>query len=129
MIVRVLEEEPEEVPSPSSPRRRRPLVLGTVGALGLVALVVAQGGGGRLIAEEVPSGWGDVEMTCDTLRLEKDGRAIERFTCRALGGQPLPAGLYESPESQWTSDITRVQAKKSRIRISPDGEVEGWATY
>ena len=133
MIVRVLEEEPDEVPAPTrepSPRRsRRPLALGVLAALGLGALVIVQEGGGRLISEEVPSYWGEVPMTCDTLRMEQGGRAIERFKCRALGGRALPSGLFEPPDSAWASDITGRESKDSRIRISPDGEVEGWAIY
>ena len=86
-------------------------------------------GEGSLIIEDVPSGWGDVPMICDTERLADGDRAIERFWCRAVGGRELPTGTFRSPGSQWRSDITRLPAKRSLVRISEDGEVEGWAIY
>lgn len=133
MIVRVLEEEPENVPAAPTgergPRRRLPLVLGTVATLAVGAVALAQDGSGSLTFEEVPSGWEDVPMTCDTMRIERGNRAIERFRCRALGGRPLPVGVFRPPGSTWTSDITRRPARDSRIEISEDGDVVGWAIY
>ena len=133
MIVRVLEEEPEDVPAPPrrerQPRRRLPLVLGLVAALAVGAVAIAQDGTGALMFEEVPSGWEDVPMTCDTMRIEQGERAIERFRCRALGGRGLPSGVFGPPESNWNSDITRRPARDARIEISKDGDVVGWAAY
>ena len=82
-----------------------------------------------LTVEEVPSYWGTITMTCHTVLLEDDGRAFERFRCRAIDGGVLPPGLYRSPEDQWTSDITRRQARTNEIRISENGELVGWAEY
>lgn len=131
VIVRVLEEEPEERgerPAPP-PKERRParLAPGLLAALPLAALVIALEGDGPAI--DLPSYWGDVPMTCKTLRLERNGRAGEWFGCRALAGGRLPAGLYTPPESNWRSDVTRRSASDSRIRITRDGEVRGWALY
>lgn len=131
VIVRVLE-EPEEAPPP--PRDRRPagrgsLVAGVLLTIGIAALVIALDRPQSLTVADVPSYWGDVPMTCHTARLEQDDGAIEWFWCRAVGGRSLPPGLYRSPESQWISDITRRRARESRIRISADGEVAGWARY
>jgi hypothetical protein len=132
VIVRVFEEEDEPVeappppaapPQPRSPWLALPVTLAVVG----LALLLAPSGSWQIA--DVPSGWGDVPMTCDTLRIEKGDQAAEFFSCRALGGRPLPPGLYESPESQWTSDITRRDARESRIRIPRDGRLSGWAVY
>jgi hypothetical protein len=135
VVVRVLEEEPEEAPpqpqreEPAPDRKRRSLVPALLGVLAFVAVVIALEGRGPLTIADVPSYWGDVPMTCDTIRVEDGDRAIEYFQCRALGGRRLPPGLYSSPESQWRSDLTRQAADQSRIRISRDGEVVGWARY
>ena len=133
VIVRVLEEPEKETPAPPArepqPGRRRTLVLGVLGWLGVVSLVIALERPGPLTITEVPSGWFDIPMTCHTVRLEREDSAVELFNCRALGGRRLPPGLYRSPKSQWTSDITRRDAKESRIRISPDGELVGSARY
>ena len=94
-----------------------------------MVLLIALEGEGSLVIEDVPSGWGDVPMICDTERLQDGVRAVERFWCRAVGGRELPTGTFRSPGSQWRSDITRAPARRSLVRISPDGEVEGWATY
>lgn len=133
VIVRVLE-EPEEA-GPTAPRERQPpagrrtLLVGVLAWLGAVSLVIALERPGPLTIADVPSGWFDIPMTCHTVRLEREDGAEELFNCRALGGRRLPPGLYRSPRSQWTSDITRRDAKESRIRISPDGELVGWARY
>ena len=134
VIVRVLEEEPEDEAPPPPPREPREppgprRILAALGLLLVVAVLIAREGDGALTIADVPSGWGDVPMSCDTVRLERDERAVEHFTCRAIGGRPLPAGTYRSPESQWTSDISRRDADSSHVKISKDGEVVGWATY
>jgi hypothetical protein len=134
VIVRVLEEEPEETPapppSPAPQPSRPPRLLPKLGAaLAVAVLVMVLDSPGALTVQDVPSYWGEIPMNCHTVRLEEDDASAEWFWCRAAGGRPLPPGLYESPESQWTSDITRREAKVSRIRISRDGEVAGWAGY
>jgi hypothetical protein len=133
VIVRVLDDEPDDEPlgpqePQPSPPSRRVVVAGAV-AIVVLLLAIATEGRGSLMIVDVPSGWGEVDMTCRTERLEEGDRAVERFWCRAIGGRPLPAGTYRSPGSQWTSDITRRDAEESWVRISRDGEVEGWATY
>ena len=133
VIVRVLEEEAEEAPpapaGDQQPLGRRPLVIGIVAATAAFVLAIALEREGSMTIAEVPSYWEDVPMTCHTVRLEEDERAIEMFRCRAVGGRSLPPGLYRTPDARWMSDITRRAARASQIRISPDGDVTGWATY
>ena len=134
VTVRVLvepEEDEEDGPSPAEqPRERRPaLVLAALAALGIVLLAIGLRDRTSLTIAHVPSFWTDVPMICHTGRVDEDGRGIEWFECRAVGDRPLPPGLYSTPESQWTSDLTREDARETRIRISPDGEVAGWAVY
>jgi hypothetical protein len=138
VVVRVLEEEPEELPPPPPPTQpsrdqppaeRRSPAPWLLTVLAVVGLTIALEGRGSITIVDVPSFWGDVPMTCHTVRVERDEGAVEWFRCRAVGGRPLPAGVYRSPESQWTSDITRRDARESRIRIWPDGDVVGWARY
>ena len=133
--VRWEHDEPAAVPKP--PRtdegdRRRvafgPFLVGLVVLAALAWMVTASPRGG-LTVKDVPSAWGDVPMTCRTARLEQDGGAVEVFHCRAVGGGSLPPGTYRSPDSQWTSDITRVDARADVIEITPDGRVDGWAAY
>jgi hypothetical protein len=131
VTVRVLE-EPDETASPPGDRQGAPrwkLMVGALPAIAIVALAIALEDGGALTIAEVPSYWGDAPMTCDTVRFEQGERAVEWFSCRALAGRRLPPGLYRSPDSQWTSDITRLDARQNVIRISPEGKVVGWATY
>lgn len=133
VIVRVLEEEEsEDAPAPArrgAPQGRRAFVIAAVAAAAIVGLAAALAPRTAFTLDDVPSFWGDVPMTCKTARFAQDERAVEFFWCRATSGESLPPGLYESPESSWTSDITRRPARSSRIRITPDGEVAGWATY
>jgi hypothetical protein len=142
VIVRVLEDEPDEAPL-ESPRpvpqpsgRRRLLDADAVLPAALAAVCIAMPGlvlqgPGSLTIKTVPSSWGDVPMKCHTVRVDagERGRALERFRCRAVDDLPLPPGLYLSPESQWFSDITSRSSRESRVRITPDGEVTGTATY
>lgn len=135
VVVRVVEDEPEEDARPQPPRPERPPGRGRVPAWVAIPAVVVFGlaiafeGRGSMRIDEVPSFWGDVPMTCDTVRLARGDRAVERFTCRAVGDGRLPPGLYRSPDARWSSDFTGRPARSSRIRISRDGEVTGWATY
>jgi hypothetical protein len=132
VIARVLEEPEDDPPPPPDdrPPARWPMpILGAAAAMGFLALLLVLGGRGSLTIADVPSSWGEIPMTCHTTRLEQDDRAFEWFRCRSTGGLSLPPGLYRSPESQWSSDITRHPATESRIQISPDGEAEGWAAY
>ena len=126
----VEEGEPEQVDSaPQEPPR--PRQIGSVAALALAGVVVALAAraGNTFSAETVPSAWGDIAMRCDTMRLKSGAKAVEAFSCRATDGSQLPPGRYESPETQWTSDITREDALTSVIEISGDGELNGVATY
>jgi hypothetical protein len=131
VVARVLDEPEEIPPTPGDqPRPRRPtLFLGAVAAIGILALLAVLEGGGRLTIDDLPSSWGDIPMTCHTGRLEQGERAVEWFNCRAVGGRTPAPGVYRSPASQWTSDVTRRDARESWIRISDDGVVVGWAKY
>ena len=122
----------QERPAPSITRERegRPLVaLGALAAVTIVALAIALAGDKWMTVEDLPSAWGDVPMTCETMRLEQGDRALEWFRCYAVGGGALPPGVYRSPVSQWTSDVTRRDAVVNEIEIAPDGELTGWAAY
>ena len=114
---------------PPRQRRRPPFAGAIVGAMAAVAVVLALLDGDGWTFGDVPSYWERVPMTCETLRVERDDGAGEWFSCRAIGGGRLPPGLYLTPDSQWRSDITGRPARRSRIRISRDGELEGWAAY
>ena len=128
-----LEEEPKAPKAPKPPKEPRDrrllpgllIVLGVVFAFALAALT----DGGTLAVDDLPSGWGDTPMICKTARIQDGGAAFEMFRCHAVGGGVLPPGVYRSPESQWTSDFTRRDARASEIRIGTDGEVHGWAAY
>jgi hypothetical protein len=68
-------------------------------------------------------------MTCATVRVEEDDRALEFFRCKAQGAGRLPPGDYRPPETDWRSDFDRRRATDHAIRISPNGVVLGWARY
>ena len=78
---------------------------------------------------DLPSYWESVEMTCATVRIEEDDRTFEFFRCNAQGAGRLPPGAYRPPETNWNSDFDRRRATDHAIRISPTGEVRGWALY
>ena len=120
--------EPEQPPRPDAPRRIPNKVVIVAAVVGLLVALAAVPDRGTLLVDDVPSAWGNVPMRCYTARIENPGRALELFRCRALGGAPLPAGLYRSPESSWTSDITRIDARRNEMRISRD-VLTGWAVY
>jgi hypothetical protein len=132
VVARVLPDDPEPSPPRAHPRksvRPRAFALGMLGAIVVVALATAQAGGGSLAVDDVPSAWNEVPMTCKTARFEQGRRALELFRCHALGGGTLPPGVYRSPDSLWTSDITRRDARANVMEISPEGELRGWAAY
>ena len=83
----------------------------------------------RVTFADLPSYWGSVEMTCATVRIEEDDRTLEYFRCNAQGAGQLPPGAYRPPETNWNSDFDRRRATDHAIRISPTGEVLGWALY
>ena len=118
-----------DAPAGDAPFALRGIVLGTLAAVVVIALATLLADRGSLIVKDVPSSWGDVSMTCKTTRLEQDGHAFELFNCHADRGGTLPPGVYRSPESQWTSDLTRRDARANVIRITPDGQLYGWAAY
>jgi hypothetical protein len=95
----------------------------------LVLVAAALTSSGTLTVRDVSSGWDDVPMTCRTLRLEDGDRALEAFRCHAVGAGRLPPGVYRSPDSQWTSDITRRDALADAMRISRSGVLTGVAVY
>jgi hypothetical protein len=119
------------VPRETQPRvgQRAIALVGLAAVITVVALAASLTGRSGLAIEDVPSFWGDVQMTCHTARFTQDQRALELFRCHAVDGGTLPPGVYTSPEATWTSDITRRDARVNRIRISPDGELTGWAAY
>ena len=120
---------PPDAPAGDAPFALRGIVLGTLAAVVVIAIATLLADRGSLIVKDVPSSWGDVSMTCKTTRLEQDGHAFELFNCHADRGGTLPPGVYRSPESQWTSDLTRRDARANVIRITPDGQLYGWAAY
>lgn len=95
----------------------------------IVGLAAALAGRGSVTLAEVPSSWGPVPMTCDTARFEEEDRAVELFSCRATAGGTLPPGVYRSPASRWTSDLTRRDALVNEMVIAPDGDLTGVAVY
>jgi hypothetical protein len=125
-------DETQEVPLRSDAEQlvgRRAVAVGGLAATILVVLAIVAADRGSLMFEDVPSSWGDVEMTCRTARFEQDDRALEVFRCHAVRGGTLPPGVYRAPDAQWTSDLTRRDARANAIEISPDGELTGWAVY
>ena len=127
----------EASPKPEAAANPKPPSFQANPALAIVALVVfavllgviVSDQSGRVTIANLPSYWGSVEMTCATVRVEEDGRAIEYFLCRAQGAGELPPGDYRPPESNWRSDFDRRRATDHAIRISPNGVVLGWARY
>lgn len=129
VFAEIVPEEPEETPR-DSPLSALRVPAAFVTAVVLTAAAVATSTRDIDVTfTEVPSAWGQVPMECATTRLEQGPRALELFRCRAVGAGRLPPGRYGSPESQWTSDITRVDAVVSRIVIERSGQMEGWAVY
>lgn len=128
VVVHRVVEEDDEIVAPARSARPRPWA--AIAALILVAATLAVvRDRDALIIETVPSGWEDIVMRCDTLRLQSAEGAVEAFHCRAVGGGVLPPGVYSSPDARWTSDITLRDARASLITISPEGELRGRAIY
>jgi hypothetical protein len=125
------DEAQEAPPRPIAEPRVGPraVAFGGLAVTVMVVLAMLAADRGSFKVEDVPSFWEDIEMTCRTARLERDDRALEVFSCQAVRGGTLPPGIYRSPDAQWTSDLTRRDARANAIEISPDGELTGWATY
>ena len=123
--------KPEAAAKPKLPSFRAGLAL-AIGALvvfGVLLGVIVGDDSSRVTFAKLPSYWGSVEMTCATVRVGEDGRALEYFLCKAQGAGRLPPGEYRPPETNWRSDFDRRRATDHAIRISPDGVVLGWARY
>ena len=123
------EPEPEPPPPPVRPSGLRTVAL--LAAVVVVAAMVLGAVVGRTTAQitELASAWGTVPMRCKTIRVEQGDRAFELFECRATGGLRLPPGVYRTPDAQWTSDLTRIDARVNEIVITQRGELTGWAAY
>ncbi len=118
---------PEDVQEPASAAFTLAIALMAVLTLMLAAAIVT--GRTAYTRETVASGWGDIPMTCDTQRFDRDDRAFELFQCTAVGGGRLPPGLYESPRALWRSDLTGQEAAGNVIRITGGGALTGFAVY
>ena len=127
----------EASPKPEIPAKPKPPSFPARPALAIVALVafavllgvIVSAHSSRFTFADLPSYWGSVKMTCATVRIEEDDRTLEIFRCHAPGAGQLPPGAYRPPESNWNSDFDRRLAADHAIRISPTGEVLGWALY
>ena len=124
-------------PQPEAPAKPKPPSFPAGPALAIVALVafavllgvIVSAHSGRVTFADLPSYWESVEMTCATVRIEEDDRTFEFFRCNAQGAGQLPPGAYRPPGTNWNSDFDRRRARDHAIRISPTGEVVGWALY
>jgi hypothetical protein len=124
--------EPADTETPLTPRTastRYVVILGTAVLIALTILGVSLSAGTSLTVVEVGSAWEGIPMTCHTARLEQGDRALELFSCHAIGGGELPPGVYEPPDAQWTSDLTGADALRNRIAITAEGDLAGWALY
>ena len=127
----------EPSPKPEAPAKPKPPSFPARPALAIVALVafavllgvIVSAHSSRVTFADLPSYWENVEMTCATVRSEEDDRTLEIFRCHAQGAGQLPPGDYRPPETNWNSDFDRRRATDHAIRISPTGEVYGWALY
>jgi len=116
-------------PKPPSVRASPALAIVALVMFGVLLGVIVSDDPSRVTFAELPSYWGNVEMTCATVRVGEDGRALEYFLCKAQGAGQLPPGDYRPPETNWRSDFDRRPATDHAIRISPNGVVLGWARY
>jgi hypothetical protein len=121
-------EAPAEPTPPSFPGGPALAIVALVAFAVLLGLIVSAQSN-RVTIADLPSYWGSVEMTCDTVRIEEDDRTLEFFRCDAQGAGQLPPGAYRPPGTHWNSDFDRRRATDHAIRISPSGEVLGWAIY
>jgi hypothetical protein len=117
--------EPEEPPRRD---RRLAVATGILAVVAIVLLIVASNLGTSQL-RELASSWSGEPMRCTTARFERGDHAFELFACHAVAGGELPPGVYRTPETQWTSDLTRRDAFANVIEISPRGELSGWALY
>lgn len=121
--------KPEAAVKPKSPSLRAGLALAVVPLVAVAVLsALVSDDSGAVTFKNLPSYWENVEMRCATVRIEKDGRTLEIFRCKAQGAGRLPPGVYRSPETNWNSDFDRRPATDLAIRIS-NGVVLGWARY
>ncbi len=95
----------------------------------LLGVIFSGQSSSRYTIADLQSYWGNVKMTCATVRIEEDDGTLEIFRCHAQGAGRLPPGAYRPPESNWNSDFDRRPAADHAIKISPTGEVLGWALY
>ena len=116
-------------PKPPSFQANPALAIVALVVCGVLLSVIVSDDSSRVTFAKLPSYWGSVEMTCATVRVEEDGRALEFFFCKAQGAGQLPPGDYRPPEANWRSDFDRRRATDHAIRISPNGVVLGWARY
>ena len=124
-------------PKPEAPAKPTPpsfpagpaLVTVVLVAFAVLLGVIVSAHSSRVTFADLPSYWESVEMTCATVRIEEDDRTLELFRCTARGAGRLPPGAYRPPETNWNSDFDRRRATDHAIRISPTGEVLGWALY
>ena len=123
--------KPEAAPNPKPPsvQANPGLAIVALVVFGVLLSVIVSDDSSRVTFADLPSYWGSVEMTCATVRVEEDGRALELFFCKAQGAGQLPPGDYRPPETNWRSDFDRRRATDHAIRISPNGVVLGWARY
>jgi hypothetical protein len=121
-------EAPAKPKTPSFPAGPALAIVALV-AFGVLFGVIVSAQFSRVTIADLESYWGNVEMTCATVRIEEDHRTLEAFRCHAQGAGQLPPGAYRPPESNWNSDFDRRPAADHAIRISPTGEVLGWALY
>ena len=127
----------EPSPKPEAPAKPKPPSFPAGSALAIVALVafavllgvIVSAHSSRVTFADLPSYWESVEMTCATARVEEDDLTVEIFRCNAQGAGQLPPGAYRPPGTTWNSDFDRRRATDHAIRISPTGEVLGWALY
>ena len=123
--------KPEAAAKPKPPSFRASPAVAVVALVvcGALLSVIVSDPSDRVTFADLPSSWESVEMTCATVRVEEDDRALEFFRCKAQGAGQLPPGDYRPPETHWRSDFDRRRATDHAIRISPNGVVLGWARY
>jgi len=122
-------EAPAKPEAPSFPAGPALAMVAVVACGVLFGVIFSAQSSSRFTIADLESYWGNVEMTCATVRIEEDDRALEIFRCHAQGAGQLPPGTYRPPESNWNSDFDRRPAADHAIKISPTGEVLGWALY
>jgi len=122
-------EAPAKPKTPSFPAGPALAIVALVAFGVLFGVSVSARSSSRVTIADLESYWGNVEMTCATVRIQEDDRTVEIFRCHEQGAGQLPPGAYRPPESNWNSDFDRRPAADHAIKISPTGEVLGWALY